>query len=156
MEYKKLRQNAINLLYKNRLSDTEENIGTIVKFMLLAKEKYKPEIGVYEAFLSMYIKFALKTIKTAENKRLNNREKDFSSFDEMFIKGFKVENRENSLFSDILESQLLNSREKDIILRMYQNGDKITQIASEFNLSKQAIYNIRNGALKKLRHFLSK
>lgn len=56
----------------------------------------------------------------------------------------------DEVVNEVLET--LQEREQDIILKHYKYGMSIANIANEYNVCRQRLYQIKNKALRKLRH----
>ena len=149
-EYEKL---AIKILLSNNEPKTDESIGFVKSYLMMADNKYNPDIGNIDGFRWLYGRYAIKTLR-----KFYNKEKVlFTDNDELLISNHhytpdldKQENF-NNLLNDMKKQ--LKSNEYRVIIGRRLRGLSLKVLGKQLSLSQERIRQIENKALEKMRRY---
>lgn len=144
---------AEGLLCRSRIiNPTDEEVGTVIYFILKAESVYKPGIGNLHPFIYMYVNFAIKKIIQKRKREKKRREVMFSQMEgyELNHPDMHAKSNHDEILELINSKNLLSERQYDIIYRTLVLNEKIPDIAKSYNVTRQYIYSTRDKALEKL------
>lgn len=146
MEYKDCEIIALKALRYNKQRVTDENVGIVIKNILLANSRYKTDIGSKKGFINMYVNYAIKSIKSEANrmKRYIFVE-DYSPF----YKKLSYQDPNPFFWKDL--EKYLTKLEYSVILSRYKNNMNLREIGEIEGISYEMVRQHIKRAISKLR-----